>query len=84
MHARGGAGRGGTRNTEAGWLVAIGALFSPKHGHRGKSSFFHQTIVKNYQNSRKNEYNVAGLWVSGVLFPGGSRGVPPGDPQAPR
>ena len=30
----------------AGWLVAIGALFSPKHGHRGKSSFFHQIIFR--------------------------------------
>jgi hypothetical protein len=26
------------------WLVAIGALFSQQHGHRGKSSFFHQII----------------------------------------
>ena len=31
-----------------------------------------------------NAFKVVGLWVSGVLFPGGSRGGPPGDPRAPR
>ena len=33
----------------SGWLVASGALFTPKHGHRGKSSFLHRIIFRESQ-----------------------------------
>ena len=68
----------------AGWLVAIGALFSPKHGHRGKSSFFHQIIFYKLSEIAKQINRI--LPVRGILgcCSRGSRGGPPGDPRGPR
>jgi hypothetical protein len=65
-----------------GWLVPSGALFCRKHGHRWKSSFYHQTIFRRLSKITKTItefYQLVGFW--GAVprgFPGGTPGLPPG------
>jgi hypothetical protein len=46
----------------------------------GNHRFSIRSVFENDQKSQKNEYNFAGSWVSGVLFPGGVPGGTPGRP----
>ena len=59
----------------SGWLVAIGPLFSLKHCHRGKSSFFHQIIFRKNKKSFKGNLILLGCGVLGCCSQGGSRDV---------